>query len=186
MEKINNENSDTNECYVSLENLEIYQIKKNIHFTIYDIQKEVKVSSYKVLNKEGAPYVCYIYFESKEDKEKFINLYYKKDKTYYKSLKKLEININPPKESELEINSDIPIESHVTFKTQYEKLCYESFERSFQDEGLVYIDDDVLQKQRAIIGSVIKQIGEKIMTGESVMNIALPVNIFDERTLLQT
>ena len=186
MEKLNNKNDENNQYFVSLENLEVYQNKKNIHFTIFSIQKDVNISSYKVINKEGAPFVCYIYFDSKEEKEKFIDLYYSKDKTYYKSLKKLEINKEPPKEEDLNINIEVPKESQVIFKTQYERLCYESFERSYQDEGLIYTDDIVLQKQRAVIGSLIKQIGEKLMKGESVMNIALPVTIFDERTLLQT
>jgi hypothetical protein len=39
--------------------------------------------------------------------------------------------------------------------------------------------------QRGIIGYFLKKIGSNIISGQSIMSISLPINIFDERSLLE-
>ncbi len=50
--------------------------------------------------------------------------------------------------------------------------------------GLVYANKKVISKQRKVVLYLIKQIGANLLRGSSVMNISLPVGIFDKRSLL--
>jgi hypothetical protein len=73
----------------------------------------------------------------------------------------------------------------INFKIQYQNLVKESYENKLDLPGLLYVDEDVLIKQEQIIGFIIKKIGSNLLSGKSIMNVSLPVNIFDPRTLLQ-
>jgi len=52
------------------------------------------------------------------------------------------------------------------------------------DDGLVYKDYDIISKQRKLIFTLIKQIGANIVRGKSIMNVSLPVYIFEPYSLL--
>jgi hypothetical protein len=73
----------------------------------------------------------------------------------------------------------------INFKIQYQNLIKDSYEIKLDLPGLLYIDENVLIKQDQIIGFIIKKIGSNLISGKSIMNVSLPVNIFDPRTLLQ-
>lgn len=81
-----------------------------------------------------------------------------------------------------EINS----EDLIKFKCKYETMAEEFFEKNFTDEGLIYIDYLTIEKQRESISYLVKKIGSHLLKGESVMNISLPVFMFDERSLCET
>jgi hypothetical protein len=42
-----------------------------------------------------------------------------------------------------------------------------------------------MELQKDIIKMVIKQLGSNIMSGKSIMNMSLPVEIFDNRSILE-
>lgn len=52
--------------------------------------------------------------------------------------------------------------------------------------GLEFINQDLLKKQRGILTYMIKKIGSNLFSGKSIMNVSLPINIFDPRSLLET
>ena len=52
-------------------------------------------------------------------------------------------------------------------------------------EGLVYRDADTIAKQRKAVLQLIKTLGSNILQGKSLMNISMPVSIFDKCTVLQ-
>ena len=54
-----------------------------------------------------------------------------------------------------------------------------------RDLGLVYKDYDLISKQRKLVFNLIKQIGGNILRGKSIMNISLPVYVFEPTSLLQ-
>ena len=58
--------------------------------------------------------------------------------------------------------------------------------KDYGTEGLEFINQDLLKKQRGILSYMIKKIGINILTGKSIMNVSLPINIFDSRTMLET
>lgn len=59
-----------------------------------------------------------------------------------------------------------------------------NFIKQTGDEGLEFIDKDVLAKQRSVISYLIKKIGSNLLLGKSIMNVSLPTYIFDERSIL--
>jgi hypothetical protein len=54
-----------------------------------------------------------------------------------------------------------------------------------KEAGLIFRDNLMIAKQDKVIGYLVKKIGSNLLKGRSVMNISLPVSIFDKRTLLQ-
>ncbi len=52
-------------------------------------------------------------------------------------------------------------------------------------DGLAFKNLNVIEKQRAVAGYLIKNIGLNLIKGKSIMNVSLPINIFDERSLLE-
>lgn len=50
---------------------------------------------------------------------------------------------------------------------------------------MVFIDYDVIKGQKNSLLYVIKQVGANIISGKSVLNVSLPVDIFESRTLLE-
>lgn len=88
-------------------------------------------------------------------------------------------------QQELETNTKELNKKLITFDVNYERLIDDCYEVSNKNSGLVLVDKDLLEKQAKIIGYLIKKIGSNFIKGKSIMNISLPVNIFDKRTLLQ-
>jgi hypothetical protein len=64
-------------------------------------------------------------------------------------------------------------------------MIYSDFERRQGAEGLVFVNKDIIEKQRGVMGYLIKKIGLNLIKGKSVMNISLPINIFDVRSHLE-
>jgi len=58
--------------------------------------------------------------------------------------------------------------------------------KDYGTEGLEFINQELLKKQRGVLSYMIKKIGSNILTGKSIMNVSLPINIFDSRTMLET
>jgi hypothetical protein len=59
------------------------------------------------------------------------------------------------------------------------------YERKLGADGLVFTNTEVINKQRAVAGYLIKNIGLNIIKGKSIMNVSLPINIFDSRSILE-
>jgi hypothetical protein len=49
----------------------------------------------------------------------------------------------------------------------------------------VFINQDLLNNQKDTLIFVIKQIGANIFSGKSVLNVSLPVDIFESRSLIE-
>jgi hypothetical protein len=47
------------------------------------------------------------------------------------------------------------------------------------------INAPLLKKQKGVLGYIIKQLGSALLTGKSLMQISLPVTIFEPRSLLE-
>eukprot|EP01006_Ploeotia_vitrea_P047236 TRINITY_DN67105_c1_g7_i1.p1 TRINITY_DN67105_c1_g7~~TRINITY_DN67105_c1_g7_i1.p1 ORF type:complete len:484 (-),score=266.68 TRINITY_DN67105_c1_g7_i1:106-1557(-) len=51
--------------------------------------------------------------------------------------------------------------------------------------GAKFVDKDMIQKQKGVLTDLLRQMGQNIMQGKSVINISLPVRIFEARSFLQ-
>lgn len=73
----------------------------------------------------------------------------------------------------------------ITFSIQYEKLTSLIYERTMKEAGLTLIDKEINESYNNSVSFLIKKIGGNLLKGKSIMNVSLPVSIFDTRTLLQ-
>ena len=51
--------------------------------------------------------------------------------------------------------------------------------------GLVYRDTETISKQRKVVFYLLKSVGTNLLRGKSIMNVSLPVTIFDKASLLE-
>ena len=51
--------------------------------------------------------------------------------------------------------------------------------------GIQILDKETISKQRNILGHVLKQIGTKLLSGKSIMNISFPIEIFEGQSMLE-
>ena len=73
----------------------------------------------------------------------------------------------------------------IEYKLAYEKHIQEHFIRAIGSSGLKFIEEEITSNQRNVIKHFITKIGSNILSGSSIMNVSLPVNIFDQRSLLE-
>lgn len=73
----------------------------------------------------------------------------------------------------------------ITYNTIYEEVIRTEYMKTYGTEGLECINHDMIKKQRGVFTYMIKKIGANILTGKSIMNVSLPINIFDGRTMLE-
>ncbi len=52
-------------------------------------------------------------------------------------------------------------------------------------KGLEFTDQECIQKQSGIVTELISKLGKNILQGKGIMNVSLPIRIFDERSLLE-
>ncbi len=71
----------------------------------------------------------------------------------------------------------------ITYPYEYHRMIVNDFEKS--SEGLTFKNKDIIEKQRAVMGYLIKKIGSNLLSGKSIMNVSLPINIFDVRSHLE-
>lgn len=51
-------------------------------------------------------------------------------------------------------------------------------------DDFIFVDEEVLAAQKDILKMIIKQLGSNLLSGKSVMNMSLPVEIFDRKSML--
>ena len=73
----------------------------------------------------------------------------------------------------------------INYMINYDELLLTNFIKTYGTEGLEYINQEELKKQRGVITYLIKKIGTNLLSGKSIMNVSLPINIFDPRSALE-
>lgn len=53
------------------------------------------------------------------------------------------------------------------------------------DTALVYLNNEVIQNQRGVLLYLARKIGVNLLTGKSIMNVSLPIKIFEPRSMLE-
>jgi hypothetical protein len=76
-------------------------------------------------------------------------------------------------------------DEEIEYQCEYDKLLINEYERKLGSDGLVFINQEVIDKQRAVAGYLVKNIGLNLIKGKSIMNVSLPINIFDTRSILE-
>jgi len=57
--------------------------------------------------------------------------------------------------------------------------------KSYVKDGIEFINQDIISKQRSVLTYMIKKIGANILRGKGIMNVSLPIYIFDSRSMLE-
>lgn len=173
---------------VAIINLELFMNKKYFNYLFYHLDKNnnIKIVSFEVKLHLGYPKICLVSLsnESEEVLNNQINLISNLNYTSFK--KKIELIVNQQEIDLLLSNLNSKSLDIKTNSINYNQIFKLEFEKSINEDGLIYINESIIDNQRKIITSMIKKIGAQFLKGESIMNVSLPVNIFDERTLLQT
>ena len=73
----------------------------------------------------------------------------------------------------------------ITYATDYHNLIILEYSKSVGDNAIVYMNDEFIDKQRNLFSYFLKKIGNNILNGKSIMNISLPIFLFDCRSLLE-
>ena len=73
----------------------------------------------------------------------------------------------------------------ITYATDYHNLIILEYSKSVGDNEIVYMNDEFIDKQRNLFSYFLKKIGNNILNGKSIMNISLPIFLFDCRSLLE-
>ena len=82
-------------------------------------------------------------------------------------------------------NNTLSSTKEATIYEDYTKWPEEIYERKPKEEGLILTSKVQIENQKKIMSYLIKKIGQSIFSGQSIMNVSLPVYIFDKRTMLQ-
>lgn len=53
------------------------------------------------------------------------------------------------------------------------------------NNDMVFVNQKAIDAQKDVIKYILKQIGTNLLAGKSVMNMSLPVEIFDSRSILE-
>lgn len=168
---------------ICLVNLEVFMNKYYFNHFLNQLPNNLTFSSVQLYNSGDSPYCLYIYFTDEDSKAAFLREY--QSQPYPSLFKKMEI-ISDPDPSSLNLLPPTSDEFLIKYDCEYHKMVEMYYEKNQTDDGLVYTDAKALSKQRGSISYIIKKLGAHIMKGESVMNISLPVFMFDERSLLET
>jgi hypothetical protein len=59
------------------------------------------------------------------------------------------------------------------------------FVQSPGDTSLTFVDLKTMEKQRGVLKHFLTKLGSNLLSGSGIMNVSLPINIFDERSLLE-
>lgn len=59
-----------------------------------------------------------------------------------------------------------------------------NFIKSLGDDYLTYTDEATINAQKSILSYILKKIGANILQGTGIMNVSLPIDIFEPRSLL--
>lgn len=78
-----------------------------------------------------------------------------------------------------------PSGSRIIYSYDYDKILEKEYERNKGTDGFVFINKETISKQRSVCSYLLREIGNNLFKGKSIMNISLPINIFDKRTLLE-
>lgn len=74
----------------------------------------------------------------------------------------------------------------ICYKIEYKELVRTIYMKGYEGEGLELIDQVTIKKQRDISNYLLKKVGSTLLSGKSIMNILLPISLFDTRSALET
>lgn len=84
-----------------------------------------------------------------------------------------------------ELKSEEIAKTLIKYRINYEEYCKFNYMKEPGGEGLELIDKESIDKTNKVLNFMIKSLGKTFLAGREITSIALPVNINDERTMLE-
>lgn len=88
-------------------------------------------------------------------------------------------------EDDLNVNYYPKEDEVISYPYKYHEMIHTDFSRNIGDKGLIFKNKSIIEKQRAVVSYLVKNAGLNLLKGKSIMNVSLPINIFDCRSLLE-
>ena len=133
----------------------------------------------KLIKKYQMTKQIVIKFNKPEETNKFIERYNKK---FFDDSANLKLNIEKKNSDEKDENNP---NKEMTYNKDYPNIVDKKYEKNPKYEGLLLLDTSIAERHKKVISWLITKIGTNLIKGQSVMNISLPVYIFDGRTMLE-
>lgn len=73
----------------------------------------------------------------------------------------------------------------IVYRANYDEYSRFNYMKSPGGDGLELIDKESLDRSAKVINFMVKSLGKNFLMGRELMNIALPININDERSMLE-
>lgn len=73
-----------------------------------------------------------------------------------------------------------------TFEGENRDFLLQGKKWMFKGDEYLFIDEEALAAQKDILKMIIKQLGSNLISGRSIMNMSLPVEIFAKFSMLET
>jgi hypothetical protein len=73
----------------------------------------------------------------------------------------------------------------LTYDIDYDDILRTNFMKTYGTEGLEFINQEDLKKQKSVLTYMLKKVGTNLLNGRSIMNVSLPIYIFDPRSTLE-
>jgi hypothetical protein len=149
------------------------------------IQERLKVLGYgdickiKLITHNEMPMEIELNFVMPELAEKFLNTM--NGQSLDEQIKH-QLNLKPGKSDKTNTLSSTKEAKYYEDYTKWPETLYE---RKPKEEGLILTDALQIENQKKIMSYLIKKIGKNMLKGQSIMNVSLPVYIFDKRSMLQ-
>ena len=133
----------------------------------------------KIIKKYQMTKEIVIKFNNPTETNNFINKY---NQRFFDDSANLKLNIEKKDSNE---KDEINPNKEMTYNKDYPNLVDTKYEKNLKYEGLLLQDPAIAERHKKVISWLIKKIGSNLIKGQSVMNISLPVYIFDGRTMLE-
>ena len=90
-----------------------------------------------------------------------------------------------PLNDEMEAKEDTDFSKPIDFNKYFIYGPGGDYERDPVNGGLLFLDHDLISKQRNVLSNIIKRMGKNLLSGKSIMGISMPVYIFSKTSMLQ-
>jgi len=73
----------------------------------------------------------------------------------------------------------------ISYNLDYDNMILTDYIKAYGTEGIEFINKDTIARHKGVISYMIKKIGSNLLSGKSIMNVSLPIYIFDQKSILE-
>ena len=167
------------EDIITITNPVDFMDKSFMEYILKNIGYKKDTYTLKIIKKYQMTKQIVIKFNTPTETNKFIERFNQK---FFDDSANLKLNIEKKDSNE---KDEINPNKEMTYNKDYPNFVDKKYEKNPKYEGLLLLDTSIAERHKKVISWLITKIGSNLIKGQSVMNISLPVYIFDGRTMLE-